>query len=399
MVQQPLGAVPGGVGGETDALQPGGDGISAGLGVVDGGLHQVVQGVQLPPQPGQGVAVGAQGQIGLRLSGNAAHVLPAQDGAVVDAVRQIPGLAARDAAHVVAHMGIAHGAAVDAALDGAAGIARHAAGVGVAVQQGVALLPLIAGELAQAAADVFQVRGGIMLDGVHLGIVFAFQQEAQVPPGDAAGGVQPLHGAGSGAAGNFSRLVVPAHDAAHGLVALDDAPEGAALDSARVDACDAAHKGAAAVGGHSAGDMEIPHHRALLDIAEQAHPGAAGVDAQAGDGVSVPQEGAAEGGDGGEVHGGQVDVRRQADGLALGPGVQRAVLGEAHQLLGGGDGDFTAVGPGRRLGKAHQQPYRQQQGGELTHGCFHRHLPPFRSGQPEAPAARPAGWIRPPQRR
>ena len=238
-----------------------------------------------------------------------------------------------------------------------------------------------------------------MLDGVHLSGVFAFQQEAQVSPDDAAGAVQALNGAGGGAAGNFSRLVVPARDAPHGFVTLDNAPEGAVSDGACVDAGDAAYKGAAAIGGHSAGYMEVLHHRIFLDIAEQAQLGAAGLDSQAGDRMPVTQEGAAEGGDGGEVHGGQVDVRRQTDGLALRPGVQRTAFGEAHQLLGGGDGDLIAVGQGHRLGGARQQPYRQQQGGELTHGCFHRRPPPFRSNPPEAPAVNPAGRSRPPQRR
>ena len=235
-----------------------------------------------------------------------------------------------------------------------------------------------------------------MLNGVHPGGILAFEQKTEIPPGDAAGGVQPLNGAGGGAACNFSRLAVPARDAAHGLVALYSAPERAVPDGTGIDAGDTAYSGAAAVRNHGAGDMEVLHHRARLNVAEQAQLGAAGIDSQAGDSVSVPQEGAAEGGNGGKARTSQVDVCGQAKGLALGPGVQRAVFGELDQLLGGGNGDFTAGGPGLRLGNAHQQPHCQQQGGQLT---FHRYLPPSHSNQPEAPAARPAGRTRPPQRR
>ena len=49
--------------------------------------------------------------------------------------------------------------------------------------------------------------------------------------------------------------------------------------------------------------------------------------------MPLPLKGAAEGGDGGKFHAGQVDIRFQADGLSLGPAVQRAVLGQPHQIL------------------------------------------------------------------
>ena len=45
-----------------------------------------------------------------------------------------------------------------------------------------------------------------------------------------------------------------------------------------------------------------------MNVAEQAQLGAAGIDSQAGDSVSVPQEGAAEGGNGGKARTSQVDL-------------------------------------------------------------------------------------------
>ena len=289
-------------------------------------------------------------------------------------------------------MGIAHGAAVDAALDGAAGIARHAAGVGVAVQQGVGLLPLIAGELAQAAADVFQVRGGIMLDGVHLGIVFAFQQQAVISTRNAAGAVHTLYGAGGGTPGDLAGFIIPPGNTAHGCVSLYGAAERTVPDGAGVDAGNAANRGTAAARVHQAGDVKILDHGAGLDITKQAQVGAAGLYLEAGDGVTVSQERAAEGGDGSEIHCGQVDVGGQTEGLALGPGVQGAVFGEFGKLFRGRDGDLIGGRPGRGLGQTNQQPYRQKEGGPFTRGLFHHCPPPFVSS---GSSGGPSCWTAP----
>ena len=403
VLQQDLGAVPGGVRGGADACQPGGDVVAAIFRVADGPVHQTVQRVQLCPQLFQRVGTGIQRQIGLRLAHDAAHVLAAVDRAAVGAAGQIAGLAPRHAAHIVAHMRVAHGAAVGAALDHAAGIARHAAGVCIAVQDGEVILLSAVGQLRQSVAggQRLQVHGVLLFGQVDPRGIFAFQQYAQVPPGDAAGAVFTLDRSAYGAAGNLTALRVPARDAAHGGVALHGAREGAVPDRAAVDAGNAAHGGVAAPGCHRSGNMEFLDHRALLQVAEKAHIGPAGADTHAGDGVPLPAEGAAEGGDGCELPASQIQVRRQRHGLSLGPGVQRAVFREVQQVLHGGDGDLVGGrGPGGRHGRAGQQPDRQQQCGEFMDLPFHAVPPLFRLCGPQAAPASPGTvWNPPPRRR
>lgn len=77
----------------------------------------------------QGMAGGLDGDIRFHLSDNPTGILAAIDGAIVDAGGEKTGLAAADAAHIVAQMRIADGTGIGAALDDTAGIAADAAGV------------------------------------------------------------------------------------------------------------------------------------------------------------------------------------------------------------------------------------------------------------------------------
>ena len=77
----------------------------------------------------QGMAGGLDGDIRFQLPDNPTGILAAIDGAIVDAGGEKTGLAAADAAHIVAQMRLAVGAGIGAALDDTAGIAADAAGI------------------------------------------------------------------------------------------------------------------------------------------------------------------------------------------------------------------------------------------------------------------------------
>ena len=62
----------------------------------------------------QGVRGKDQLDIGGKLSGNAAHILPTVDLSLVGTAGQVAAGTPHDAAHVVAHMGIAHCALIGA---------------------------------------------------------------------------------------------------------------------------------------------------------------------------------------------------------------------------------------------------------------------------------------------
>ena len=119
---------PGGVG----AVLDGGQGVVDGLGVVhapgDHVIELVGEVLQLVKKGGEAVGklLGGGGTIGeagvgLKLARDASHVLTALDGSSVGAVGDLPRLKAHDAAHIVAHMLIAHRSGVGAAADGPAG--------------------------------------------------------------------------------------------------------------------------------------------------------------------------------------------------------------------------------------------------------------------------------------
>ena len=86
-------------------------------------------------------------------------------------------------------------------------------------------------------------------------------------------------------------------------------------------------------GGKAARDVQIPHDSGGLYVAEQALHIAAVREGQPGNGMPMPLKGPAKGGDGGEVHAGQVDVTLQINSLSLGPAVQRTVPGKRRQIF------------------------------------------------------------------
>ena len=307
-----------------------GDGVRGGLGVRQGAVDEALEGVQLRLELVQAVGGELQGDIRDHLAHDAAHVLAALDGAPVVAGGQIPILPAGDAAHVVAHVGIAHGAPVGAALDDAGGEARDAAGIRGDGGLGD-LLPLE--EAVEGTLQLLQLGGGDVLlgdGGIHGGPILTAEEGPGVLPGDAAGILGPPDDAGDAAVLDGA-LVVPG-DAAHGGAAHHHAGEGAVFDAAGVLPGDAAHAALLAGGGDLRLHGEISHGGAGLDPAEKAVGGVALREPEAGDAVALAVEGPQEEGDGdGGALG--VDVRRQADGEAVGVAVGGAVFGEGREVF------------------------------------------------------------------
>ena len=169
-------------------LRPAGDGlhplrefICGALEIIAGPVHQSPQAIQRVQQLPQPALIVEQAHLRFQLTGDAAHILPAQDRAAVDTAIQIAGLPPHDAANVVPHVGIAHMAGVDAALEDPRGESGDAADVGAhrCVLRRIQLLPV----------EIVQVQGGIHLCGVDIAAVLTPDDGAEVLPGNAAHGV------------------------------------------------------------------------------------------------------------------------------------------------------------------------------------------------------------------
>ena len=166
-----------------------------------------MQGVQFPLQNLQGVLAVLQDAGGFHLSHNAARLLAAVDGAVIDTAFHIAGLAACNAAHVIADVGITDGAAVDAAPDHTGRGTRHAADVGnivglFGVQQVLQL-------------EIPQVHLILADGGVDAAVVGTAGNHTVVLPRKAAHKVVAVDVAPDGTAGNHASDDVGSRDAAH----------------------------------------------------------------------------------------------------------------------------------------------------------------------------------------
>ena len=136
--------------------------------------------------------------------------------------------------------------------------------------------------------------------------------------------------------------------------------------------------------------MEIPHSSGGLYVPEQAPHIAAAGDRQAGDGVALSLKGAAEGGNGGKIHAGQINVRLQIDRLPLGPAVQGTVPGEFRQIFRRTEVDGTGA-LSRQSGWGNErenQNRRQKEAQNFTDVPFHCLLKPPCSDSFRSPACR-----------
>ena len=129
LLQQVLDGVAGAGHAAFQCVQLVGQVAAGGAGVVAGAVDQRLQGAHLIAEFLQRVFGVFQRAAGLHLADDAAALLAGVDGAVVDAALDVAGLAACNAADIVAHVLVANGAAVHAGADHAAGLACDAADV------------------------------------------------------------------------------------------------------------------------------------------------------------------------------------------------------------------------------------------------------------------------------
>ena len=113
-----------------DGLHPLRDLIGGPADVVPRLVNEAPQHIQFVQQVPQLALVVEQAHLRHQLTGDAAHILPAQDRPGIGAAVQIAGLPPRDAADVVPHVGIPHRSGVDAALQDAGGKPGDAADIG-----------------------------------------------------------------------------------------------------------------------------------------------------------------------------------------------------------------------------------------------------------------------------
>ena len=376
-----IGVVHCGIGIGGDRIESGGDVIVRAVHIVQRGGNEGVELIQLRAQLGDQVVTQREMEIGLHLTDDAAHILAAIDHAVVGAEIHKAVAAARAAANVVAEVRVADRAAVDAGEQAAGGVAGNAAGIrgdipafhcadGNKVGEGGGWVD----------AQIVKAERGIDICRIHAGGVDARTQRAEVIAGDAAGVAIGGDAAAHRAVGDQPALLVAASNAAHGAVALDDAEEGALLQGAVVAADDAADGLLRAAGRDLPLDLERVDEGAALEREEKTGGGERVRQRQTADGVPAAVEGAAEAGDGLEVHAAQGDVGGQKDRLAARPGVIGAAVRKGAQVLRRVDVD-DAVLPGGKRGQGQGKAQHERQGEREQAGRalirFHRlHLLP-----------------------
>ena len=293
--------------------------------VIAGAVDQCLQGGHLLAQLLQGIFGVLQGAAGLHLAHDAAALLAGVDGAVVDAALDVAGLAACNAADIVAHVLVAHGAAVHAGADHAAGLACDAADVGD--------VGGVLGADQVAEGQLRQVNVVLLHRGVDAGRIGGVGDDAVVLPGKAADEVGTVDAAGGGAALDHAGDKVIACDAAHDGRAGGNTLKPAVVQCTGIAAGKAAHGGAAAGGHGAAAHDKVADIGPLLDIAEEADDRAVIHKAQAGDHMALPLKNAAEGRDAGKAAAGHLKVGVQHNGAVFAPAVQTAIVGQLQKLV------------------------------------------------------------------
>ena len=285
---------------------------------------------------------------------------------------------------------MADGPVVHAVIHRAGGIARHAAGIGGHIGR------VDLGQHRKIQREIqrklVQIHARVRAFDIHIHFIPGILHQSQIAAHQTAGAVGAEHRPGS--SGIFHGPQVPAHQAAHVPLAGDRTGKGAVLHGAAVDTGQAAHVGLFPVRTNAALQIQVPHHRICLQPGEQARRGHGVGDLQAGNGVAIALKGPAEGGNGGKARISQGNVRRQAHGLAPGPGVQGAAFGKLQKFLRRGNGERPLLCPDcRNSGKEHHQ--RQHKGAQAEPTLIHhlRH-PPRRFPQNRRSGS---GQCRPPQ--
>ena len=375
---------------------------AGGAGVIAGAVDQRLQRAHLVGKLLQRVLCVFQRAARLHLADDAAALLAGVDSAVVDAALNVAGLAARDAADVVAHVLVAHGAAVHAGADDTAGLARNAADVGDV------------GDVLGADQVVQRQRGKVDVVLLHrrvdAGGVRAVGNDAVIFTGDAADEVRTVDTARGRAAFDDAGGQICARDAADNGRAGGHALKAAVVQRTGVAARNAAHGGAAAGGHRAAPDDEVADVGPLLHIAEEADDRAVIYKAQAGDRVALPLKYAAEGRDARKAAAGQFQIGVQIDGAVFAPAVQAAGIGQLQKVIDGADVEgllfggvggpalpFRKNGQGQRQHKAERQQ-RSPEAARQVKNAVHSASPPFVSvsgvsGVPGSGAPSSDSWM------
>ena len=364
-----------------DRIESGGDVIVRAVHIVQRGGNEGVELIQLRAQPGDQVVTQREMEIGLHLTDDAAHILAAVDHAVVGAEIHKAVAAARAAADVVAEVRVADRAAVDAGEQAAGGVAGNAAGI----RGGVPAFHCADGNKVGEGgggvdAQIVKTERGIDICRIHAGGVDARAQRAEVIAGDAAGVAIGGDAAAHRAVGDQPARLIAADDAAHGALTLHNAEKRAFLDRAVAASGNAADKFLRAARRDLPLDLERVDEGAALEREEKTGGGERVSQRQTADGVPAAVEGAAEAGDGLEVHAAQGDVGGQKDRLAARPGVIGAAVRKGAQVLRRVDVD-DAVLPGGKRGQGQGKAQHERQGEREQAGRalirFHRlHLLP-----------------------
>ena len=182
--------------------------------------------------------------------------------------------------------------------------------------------------------------------------------------------------AGEGTAHQLAAGFIDTYQTADAIITHDGAGGDAVQDPPGVAADQQAQFILMPIGVDGAHDRQILNGGAVLNVAEQTPDVAAAGKGQAGDGVSVTLECAAEGGNRSEVNTVEVKIVLQDHGLALGPGIQRAVPGQFGQILGGFDGNGALSRQRGGSGQGKQQGHSHEKGRPFLN-AFHWASPSF----------------------
>ena len=216
-----MGAVAGIVGVAGDTGDTAGHSVRGGLCVIQRAVDHIVQAVQFILQLIQAARRELQRDIRGHLPHDAAHILAALYGTAVDAAGHVAILTSGNAAHIIAHMRIAHRAGVDAALQDAVGVSGNAAGIG---GHGILRYILTFQQVIEGAFDVFKIRRHVILadGGVDRRRIGAVQQRAGILAGDTTGELTAPYHTGRAAVEDLAAGLVLSGDAAYIVTAHDD---------------------------------------------------------------------------------------------------------------------------------------------------------------------------------
>ena len=313
--------------------------------------------------------------VGLHLAQHAAALLPGIDIPIVDAVGHKAVLASRNAAHIVARMGVSHVSFVAAQPDHTAAGACHAADIRTASEG------LLAGQSGNGNVVQLQLlfgHTGIDLRPVDAVVdnppVFSHNAAQDLFSPDIALGRTVFdlsgHGIGSG-------------DAAQPVRTHQGTGKADGINGAAVDPHQPACLGGAALGQNSGNDLQILNHGSLLNIAEQAPGRARGADAHACDPVTAAVKEPAEGGDFQVRIPGQRNILFHRH-LEIPAGVvQPAELCQPLHILRGGQRDFFVpefILRFLRQGGKHQRSQQDKCHQDTIAFPFHASLPPSAAG-------------------